>query len=1678
MQSILQWATRLVTLGCVGLTSCGGGVENETPAQQQAAVEIGDSSQSGSGMSGKSLSLEPDGARPAQHLRPIVNCVEPDGEGKLVAHFGYINSQSIALQVAVGPHNAFVPPPIKRGQPTNFLPGESDNVVSVAFDAHRGPLQWKLGQAHADALSQSPPCVPSFAGVTSATVLSDSEIALTWTAATDYMTPPSGIVYDICVSAASGSCAANFIAAQTTAAGDTSSTMTDLTARTAYFFVVRARNAVGKEDKNTVEVSAQTCAVGNTACNRTCTLLASDPANCGACGNACASGLCAGGQCCSTGQSSCNGTCTSLVSDPANCGACGNVCASGLCAGGQCCSTGQSSCNGTCTLLASDPANCGACGNACASGLCAGGQCCSTEQSSCNGTCTSLVSDPANCGSCGNQCSIRALCSAGRCVAPVPVPAAVTAGEEHTCALLTDGTAKCWGWNYFGQLGNGTKTDSFTPVVVSGLSDATAIAATADHTCALTKGGAAKCWGQNSGGRLGNGTTTDSSVPVEVSGLIGGTAIAAGGAHTCALFSDGTAKCWGYNSFGELGSGTTVNSSTPVTVLGLSGASAIAAGGYHTCALLMGGAVKCWGRNEYGELGNGTGGTFNSYSRIPVDVLGLSDATSIAAGGSFTCALLTGGTARCWGANGYGALGDGTTANSLVPVDVLGLGGATAIAAGQWHICALPAGGTVGCWGYGGDGELGNTTMVNATSPVSVSGVNGVTALTAGWHHTCALLTGGNIECWGANSHGELGDGTTTNSDTPVTVTDLNCDVCASGLCGEGHCCSNGQGLCGGRCMSLESDPVNCGACGNVCLSGLCSGGQCCSIGQALCNGICAPLESDPVNCGACGHICSNGLCGGGQCCLAGQGLCNGTCATLANDPANCGACGSQCLAGQVCSGAQCVASGGSSTGCPGSIATPIGGVGENGCSPGTISISAGELHICVVMNDGTVRCWGDDSNGKVGIGYSADSVASATPVPGIAGAIGIAGGTGHTCALLHDGTVRCWGASAQGELGPLSPTFYSYAPVVVDGIEHATAIAAAHDVTCALIDDGTVRCWGWSAGADYVLGDRNMHPVPITIGGLAGVKAIAPGSSHICALLCDGRVQCWGNNASGLLGSNVPVGTSIPWTVSGISDAIQISASYTHTCAVLADGTVKCWGLNESGQLGDGTTTNRTTPVAVASISRTKRVVAGIKHTCAVLESGAVQCWGSNSYGQLGAQAVASSLLPVTVPGVEGAVALAASGMDSSYGSTTCALLSSGTVICWGSNAYSLLGNGSSLPVSGPSTVLGVCTVGSGIATASPAACAVPISVSAGGNHSCAVFRDGTVGCWGQNSTGQLGNGTNLDSLAPTLVSGVSDASVVSAGGVHSCALRTDGTVLCWGNNMAGQLGNSTSTDSFGPIQVSGLPPAVAVSAGRYHTCAALSDGSVRCWGSNSRGQLSSGTAASSSAVPVVVPGVSEALAVSSGDCGTCALANGSVMCWGCDVTSDDSMTFPQALDSATPVALGYPGAKAVSIGTSHHCVVDSTSSVSCFGALSLVANPNVGLNTSYMSTYFSGPVPALSNIMAVSAGDAHTCVLRSDGGVLSWGINEWGQLGHPDCTVNTSWGAAISTPCQVSIPPAIDVSAGGTHSCAALANGSIMCWGGNWFGQLGDGTTTNRMSPVLVGGVGGPNCTLDGGA
>jgi alpha-tubulin suppressor-like RCC1 family protein len=313
---------------------------------------------------------------------------------------------------------------------------------------------------------------------------------------------------------------------------------------------------------------------------------------------------------------------------------------------------------------------------------------------------------------------------------PVPVQVAgldhgvtrITAGDTFACAVTAARTVLCWGSNDQGQLGDGTTDPSSVPVPVADVSRAKAVSAGFSHACALLVGGKITCWGSNSAGQLGNGVSGLWGAPSKVARLgAKAVSVAAGGYHSCAVLETGAAKCWGENESGELGDGTTTDRRRPTQVSGLAkGVQRISAGQADTCAVTRKGAAKCWGLNESSQLGDGT----VTRRTTPTQVYGLtSGVDSIAAGDTHTCAVTSTGAALCWGVNASGQVGDGTTSTRSQPVQVATLTGKVGgIDAGYAQTCSTLGAGRARCWGFNGYGQLGDGTTTSRSRPAEVQG--------------------------------------------------------------------------------------------------------------------------------------------------------------------------------------------------------------------------------------------------------------------------------------------------------------------------------------------------------------------------------------------------------------------------------------------------------------------------------------------------------------------------------------------------------------------------------------------------------------------------------------------------------------------------------------------------------------------------------------------------------------------------------------------------------------------------------------------------------------------------------------------------------------------------------------------------------------------------------------------
>jgi alpha-tubulin suppressor-like RCC1 family protein len=354
----------------------------------------------------------------------------------------------------------------------------------------------------------------------------------------------------------------------------------------------------------------------------------------------------------------------------------------------------------------------------------------------------------------------------------------IAAGDGNSCALLTSGHIDCWGYNYYGELGNGTTTESDTPVEVWDVTAASQVAVGGTSSCLVLVSSRVECWGANEHGQLGNGTDgANSDIPAEVQRLSDATQIATGYPHSCALLSSSRVECWGDGESGQLGDDTIENSQRPVEVDGLSSVIQIAAASSYSCALLSSGHVECWGSNEAHQLGDGANG---GHAETPVEVKGLTGAVQIAAGGGGACAVLSSGHLACWG-----VIDDGTTERALTPVEIPGIATASQVAVGEDVSCVVLTNGHVDCWGGNSRGQLGDGSSGGPLySLAEVQSLSDAIQVAAGDEYACALVSGGHVDCWGGAGEGQLGDGTTSGpefcsqqfncSTTPIEVQGLS----------------------------------------------------------------------------------------------------------------------------------------------------------------------------------------------------------------------------------------------------------------------------------------------------------------------------------------------------------------------------------------------------------------------------------------------------------------------------------------------------------------------------------------------------------------------------------------------------------------------------------------------------------------------------------------------------------------------------------------------------------------------------------------------------------------------------------------------------------------------------------------------------------------------------------------
>ena len=837
---------------------------------------------------------------------------------------------------------------------------------------------------------------------------------------------------------------------------------------------------------------------------------------------------------------------------------------------------------------------------------------------------------------------------------------------SHSIALASDGTVYTWGLNQYGQLGNNTTTNSRSPIAVQVAGTPLAgktivqIAAGADHSLALDSDGALYAWGSNAYGQLGNGTTTNSSVPVAVkiagTPLAGKTIvqIAAGANHNMVLTSDGAVYTWGWNYHGQLGNNTKTNSNTIVAVQTISTPIAgkkivkIAAGQGHSLALTDDGMVYAWGRNDTGQLGNNA--TTDAMLPVAVTVTGtpMSNKTivEIASGARHSLAIDSSGKVYAWGHNGSGQLGNNSTVNALTPVavqapadkNIIQVSGSGWLGASS---SALASDGTVYSWGRGFDGQLGDGTNNDSSVPV-ITTINLVDTPSTPTHvmakpgDTTAIISwqapivsgGQNItgyvlqyQAVGASSW------TTINvaaAATSHTITGLTNDqtyrirLAAKITAGTGDFSNVVLVTPHAKPTITNVSP----AIGPV------AGGQ-----NVTLTGTNFILKSKKIMQTVNGNGYSLAL------------SADGTVYTWGRNEY-----------GQLGNGV-------TATNSPVPVAVKTAGTPMEGKT--IVQISAKVWYALALASDGTVYSWGFNSWGQLGNGTSGTANNASAPVAvKTAGTpmegktiVQVAAGATHSLALATDGTIYAWGKNEYGQLGNDSTT-NSPVPVAVktagtpmDG-KTIIQIHAGYEHSLALASDGTVYAWGRNNSGQLGKNDATDTHIPAAVQTLGTPMAgkvivqLAAGNSQSMALASDGTVYTWGWNQYGQLGNGTTTNSRIPVAVVTTGTPLagktisQIAAGNAHALAMTDDGAIYSWGWNQYGQLGNGTTTNSRIPIAIVTTGTplagkmiTQITSGGSPNSLVLADDGTMYTWGWGQYGQLGDSTIGTDAkVPVAV--------------------------------------------------------------------------------------------------------------------------------------------------------------------------------------------------------------------------------------------------------------------------------------------------------------------------------------------------------------------------------------------------------------------------------------------------------------
>jgi alpha-tubulin suppressor-like RCC1 family protein len=640
-----------------------------------------------------------------------------------------------------------------------------------------------------------------------------------------------------------------------------------------------------------------------------------------------------------------------------------------------------------------------------------------------------------------------------------------------------------------------------------------------------------------------------------------------------------------------------------------------------------------------------------------------------------------------------------------------------------------------------------------------------------------------------------------------------------------------------------------------------------------------------------------------------------------------------------------------------------------------------------------------------------------------------VSGAGDHACGIKSGGTLWCWGTGSRLGNGSAA-TVAAPTQVLLPSSTGWSKVSAGSLHTCAIRTDGTLYCWGKNSSGQLGQGDTTEEYTPVQVGTGTNWSAVTSGDAQTCGIRGSGLLYCWGDNVAGQIGNNdlgndalSPVSIAVP----GGGSWTSAETAFQFTCG-LSSGKVYCWGSGNTGRLGTGNTTTQDTPTQVTSPGSTgwSGLSTGHDFACA-LRTGSMYCWGYNAYGEFGSGTTTNNSTPQLNSGGSSWTSVV-TGYDSACG------FKSANLFCWGRGEEGGTGQGDLLNQVDPVAV-----------------------TAAGFTPSILMDSSSSRIVWVIASNGKLwGWGRFFDKVPDvTQVGAVSTWKAPTAGLRHFCGLQGAGTLWCWGQNTDGRVGDGTTTRRAAPVQIGAGTDWTAVGAGEAHTCG-IRALAMYCWGSNADGKVGANTATAAYSNPTAVSGTNNNWAsVSVGSNHTCGIrTTGALWCWGDNTTGQ--LGVGSLIDKLLPTQIGAATDwLQVSAGGTHTCALKGTPTtyLYCWGD-GADGRPGQGNTTQQTSPIKVGA----ATWTAVAAGGTATCGIQTAGTLWCWGMNDEGQVGN-----NTS-GASVTSPTQAGTDTDWrTITAGYVTFCGTQTGRAVYCHGETRTGS-GDGDVAQRKVPTLL--------------